>query len=307
LTATRLHFEGQTLEQDGGGASREVYYVNQPRQSALQDTDLPNRGDSHPSEPGQIVDALTARAAPDGNSFVDVLYSNDGRFGAPEQSDPPIIEGQFSWSIRYQPISQPIPVLKRVKKTLPAFGNDPPVEKMVWTPHVVSVNEIRPLQVLTSNAAFSVSGIPTSLPQFAAIAAQTNKLHQIQGGLYGFSPQNVDQRTQGSAEPGDDPRWQIRYSWEQDTGSFLLPWGFVAASGIAAPTQGNYGSGPLWVGDDQIRVPFIEQGGEEYVRPPFTFVQTVPDPDDIENLPAIRFPLTYTPDFNGWQTLPGVV
>lgn len=251
---------------------------------------------------------MRAVAAPDGNSFVTVLYSNDGRFGSPEQEEDPLGDGDFSWSVAFVTVEQPIPVLKKVAKRLPTPDGTlaDPIE--VWELDQITIPEIRPINALRANAEFSLDGgIPTSLPQFTNISDQANKLHVIGMRAFAFMPKGVSQRT--------PERWGLNYEWMQDNGTPLsLFEGFDSSSAMASVNQGGPGA---WVGNDSLLIPFYDTGSNpiEYVRPPYRFIQVIPDPAappiepmDPATLPIIRFPYAHDPsDPQGWATLPGVI
>lgn len=301
MTATLLALDGENLEQDGGGeAARDVYYVDSPRQSALADPELPQKGDAHPDEPGLFADAITARPAPDGNSLVTVLYSNDGRFGTPEQQDDGLQDGQFSWSVTFATIEQPIPVIKKVRKRLPAPNGElaDPIE--VWELSQLSVPEIRAINALTANSEFTLSGgVPSSLPQFTSISAQAGKIHLIGTQRFAFMPKDVDQRT--------PEKWGLRYEWMQDNGTVVEQFEYDTASAEGSPNQLGIGR---WIGTDNIKIPYYNQSGlgANYVRPPLRFIQVTPDPETPTQLPLLSFPYAFNPsDEGGWVTLPGVL
>ena len=308
MSVIRLALDGENLEQDGGGAAaREVYHVDSPRASALADPDLPKKGDAHPDDPTLVADAITARPAPDGNSTVTVLYSNDGRFGTPEQPDDGLGDGEFSWSVTFTITDQVIPVIKRVQKRLPKPDGTLTDPIDVWELGQLTVPESRPINALSANAEFNLAGgVPSSLPQFTNISDQAGKIHLIGTRKYAFMPKNVDQRT--------PEKWALRYEWMQDNGTLLANFpGYDPSSAQASIFQGGPGS---WVGDENIRIPFYDEGSNpvEYVRPPYRFIQVIPAPLDPNNptdppgLPILRFPYAFNPsDEGGWVTLPGVM
>lgn len=308
MSARLLALDGETLVQDGGsGATRDVYYVNAPRNIAKDDPDLPRKGDPHPDDPTLFADAITARPAPDGNSHVTVLYSNDGRFGSGDQADDGLGDGQFSWSVTFTNVDQTIPVIKRVQKRFPkADGSlSEPIE--VWEVGQITIPEPRPINALSANAEFVLSGgVPSSLPQFTNISDQAGKLHLIGTRRYAFVPKNVDQR--------NPEKWAVRYEWMQDNGTLLANFpGYDPSSALTSVFQGGPGA---WVGDDNVKIPFYDEGSNpvEYVRPPYRFIQVIPAPIDPSapydppGLPILKFPYAFDPsDEGGWVTLPGVL
>ncbi len=264
---------------------------------------VPALGSAHPSLAGAVASNLSFL---DEGRTVEITVT----YGDPErnQSRPPLdpLDPAFqSMSISYREDEVEFPVYSVVDVTMEDGENSSTVKK--WWTQAATRRVIKTVHEYTYRLSF------TFPPQFnpgqwmstvgQSIQQQANKLHKFNGVYFLYKPGSIQQQT--SATTDTPARWSIEHRWSYDPGLDVPrdPTGALLTS-AAAPGVLNlrtYYTGALPSGGYiPTQTPTVK------LLQPWTTVDVNADVRGPEFPPIPTFYLRFTPDDNGWQSLPGI-
>ncbi len=254
---------------------------------------LPAKGSAHPLNPSFKLDTYNVRCNGQ-TAEVEALYSNDGRFQFPINPDDPDRLDSTHYSSSPEEVRVEYPFARRVeqRETLPAGFTGPPASTIM-----LQYGEKFILESMRRWSWEVIIKEQDILACEAAMDAQHNRIHKINGRYYRFQSGPID----FYGIVNDDKKYRAVYTWWGDSGT---------KDSLANPILPNVGS--VGLGEFEIYFPqptvgrFTDLG--YMTRQPFHRF-TLFDQSNVNTgnpMPAFHQFLPYVRDDFGWQSLVGL-
>lgn len=216
------------------------------------------------------------------------MYSNDGRFQASPQQAKAIIDEPAVYSASFRRSEIMMPYARKARITLPTAEGVEVETADVW--ELDELPDDTELHIIEYQATFAGNQFAAGVE---AMRKQARKIHKIGDRFYRFQSGNVRQNKDGT--------YTTTYSWEYDPGiydgvstSVLIGTGGSAVLAFPVAIESIFGApspGLL----------------NSWHRPPFHLVIPYRATNNATYVPLFEARLNGIVDYNGWQTLPGMV
>lgn len=272
---------GGSITQGNQRTARRRFIVDAPAeyvQGGGAVDNLPAIGSVHPNDAGMVAREYGVERTSDGSlSFVNVNYSTWNASRSTRFAETDLSGNQHVVGVTFQKVITQIPVA--YKTVVKIDSESGPVEQEEYI-----VDKDRSIE---AEETFTIIRLRWEIQSFQfshalAVAAQSNKVHVINGYKLLFTPLGFRDL--------DNNNFEVEVAWTYDPGTLLVEFDGIA-DGLWYP-----GKGMAWWGQAAPSDP-------NYMREPFHVIQT---------FPFAGFPIAYQKriadfsDPDGWQSLPGV-
>ena len=294
--AAERYFD-RTVGEDNAGDTRRRGFsvVGSTPDVAKADPGRPLVGDPHPDDAALVIQ--TVSFSPTGYGALVIAQYGLSEFSGGPPPENVQDDAYFTIDTSFEDVNVDIPVFQQVTKLMfTASGTGPPSEQTVYQPvETRTFRYTRSTHRVTLNVdAILAATVPAQLAFVEQIMQQANKIHRINGRDLLFKPDNARRFT--------PEKRQFTYRWISDPG---IP-NTLTFEETVNPTRGSASAQFGRIGS--ILYPFTTVGGDEFILPPFSRLQTGPvEDDDPTQVPVLYYTDNHKRANNGYLTLPGVV